>query len=159
VDLKGTNGVSSLHLISKLIIQSDPILYDCVNDLAPLKTLKNSSLKALYDEISEVERQFKKIESEIDRIPAYESSPLYTPQDDLFIARIQQLYKDTTDKVQFLGVEQSLLKQEVAKVFRFFGEKETPDLTPEILIGYLIKFLSAFEVVHEYSQITFLGGL
>ena len=130
-----------------MIQESNPDIYDCLKELAPLRQLKNVSFKALQEDITEIQAQFNVIIKEVELINVYQENPLYLAElDDHFIKRIKDFHSEASSKVKFLKQEYEGFQAEVKNVFDFFGEPMINKTSPESIIGYISKFLNAFEV-------------
>ena len=145
--MKGTNGSPALQVISKMVRESQSELFDCLKDLAPVRNLRNVSFKALEDDINEIQAQFNIVNKEIQMLNVYQENPLYQAElDDVFIVKLKEFHSEASSKVNYLNQEYKGFQAEVKKVFDFFGEPISPKMTPEAIIGYIQKFLNAFEV-------------
>lgn len=130
-----------------MVFESNPKVAECLQDLGPLRQMRNVSFKALQDEVKEIQSQSSIISKEVAMINVYKEHPLYFAAiDDVFTEKISEFHSESSSKVTFLLQEMKGLSEQVEKVFTFFGESEDSKMTPEIMMGYLTKFLNAFEV-------------
>lgn len=130
-----------------MVHETDLGIYECLKELAPVRQLRNVSFKALQDDISDIQAQFKVINKEVELINVYQENPLYEAEfDDVFISKLKEFHSEASSKVKFLDQEYQGFQAEIKKVFDFFGEPMSPKTSPETMIGYISKFLNSFEV-------------
>ncbi|KAJ2994431.1 hypothetical protein HDV02_001565 [Globomyces sp. JEL0801] len=146
IDLKGTKStVTALSLISKMIYEHDPTIVACLEELKPLRQLKNISFKSLEEDVADVKKQLRTVSNELEQTKLYSEHPLYVPQDEKFIKKLGVFHNEVSAKVQFLINESEALADEIKSTFTFFGEPTDSKMSPETLLGYILKFLNAFE--------------
>ncbi|KAI8896016.1 formin homology 2 domain-containing protein [Globomyces pollinis-pini] len=151
IDLKGTKStVTALSLISKMIYEHDPTIVACLEELKPLRQLKNISFKSLEEDVADVKKQLRTVSNELEQTKLYSEHPLYVPQDEKFIKKLGVFHNEVSAKVQFLINESEALADEIKSTFTFFGEPTDSKMSPETLLGYILKFLNAFE--NSYTE-------
>lgn len=132
-----------------MIQETDQSINECINDLQAVRQLKNISFKAVQADINEVQVKFNILTNEVGKEKIYQENPLYNEQDELFLKNLKEFHAEVSKKLDFLNLENERFHNEVKKVFDFFGADQTENLTSEIMIGYISKFITAFEVLAD----------
>lgn len=151
-DIKSGN-VTALEMISKMIKDTNEELISFIDDLQPLQKLTNVSFKSLDEDYNEILRQFKALEKEVSEIGNYRISRLYQEKDEKYIENLKTFYNQTKDKIDLLKIGHDNFKDEIRKVFTFFGEEHDTKITPEQLITFVTKFTMQFNNAYkDYLQ-------
>jgi hypothetical protein len=130
-----------------MVHETDQKIAECIGDLDSLRQLRNVSVKGLSEHITEIQQGFTLVTKEVKMMNAYKEYPLYSRElDGTFVHKVEDFYEKVSSKVSYLDKEFKGLEKDIKNVFNFFGEPETSKMTPETLIGYIVKFLNSFEV-------------
>ena len=139
-----------MDVICKNIYETKSSVSECIKELAPLLDLKNFSFTSLEEDVRDVSNKINLIKKESEDSGSYSTNGAINDR-DIFIKKIQELANIVITKGEFLQKEHHDLKRLIKQVYLFFGEPEESKLAPEEFLGYIIKFLKAFEVLFKIN--------